>query len=69
MKKVTNCDIGGGGSKAWHFHGDVIFEWALSEIGKRYECFYQKDRFHVRPATLNICSACLLHQISNAKMH
>ena len=26
MKKVTNDEIGGRGSKIWHFHGDVSFE-------------------------------------------
>ena len=25
MKKVTNGDIGGKGSKIWHFRGDVIY--------------------------------------------
>ena len=30
MKKVTKSDIGGGGgSKIWHFRGEVIFEWPL----------------------------------------
>ena len=29
MKKVTNNGMGGGESKIWHFHGDVIFEWSL----------------------------------------
>lgn len=29
MKKVTNGDIGVGGSKIWYFRGDVIFEWPL----------------------------------------
>ena len=29
MKKVTNSDIGGRGSKIWHFCGDVIFKWPL----------------------------------------
>ena len=29
MKKVTNRDIGGGGSKNWHFHGDIIFDLPL----------------------------------------
>ena len=29
MKKVTNNSMGGGGSKIWHFRGDVIFEWSL----------------------------------------
>ena len=29
MKKLTNGDIGGVGSKIWHFCGDVIFEWSL----------------------------------------
>ena len=32
MKKVTNDDIGGGGSNISQFHGDVIFEWSLFEI-------------------------------------
>ena len=32
MKKVSNGDIGGGGSKIWHFYGDVIFEWPLKEF-------------------------------------
>ena len=29
MKKVTNDDIGGKGSKIWYFCGDIIFEWLL----------------------------------------
>ena len=29
IKKVTKGDIGGGGSKIWHFRGGVIFEWSL----------------------------------------
>ena len=30
MKKVTNGDIGGGGSRIWHFSSDVILEWLLT---------------------------------------
>ena len=28
---MTNGDIGGGGSKIWHFYGDVTFEWPKRE--------------------------------------
>ena len=34
-----------------------------------FEILYQKGPFHVQPVTLNMCSATILHQISNAKMH
>ena len=29
MKKVTNNDIKGRGSKIWDFRDDAIFEWPL----------------------------------------
>ena len=32
MKKVSNRDIGGGGSKILQFRGDVIFEWPLKDL-------------------------------------
>ena len=37
MKKETNGDIGGKGSKIWHFHGDVIFEWPLKMLQTSHE--------------------------------
>ena len=32
MKKMTNEDIVGGGSKIWQFRGDVISEWPLNKF-------------------------------------
>ena len=32
LKKLTNDDIGGEGSKTWHFFGDLIFEWPLKNL-------------------------------------
>ena len=34
MKKVTNDDIGGRGSKIWHFGDDVNFEWPLMNLSQ-----------------------------------
>ena len=32
MKKVTNCDILGWGSKTWHLGGDIIFDWLQTNV-------------------------------------
>ena len=32
MKKVTKSDIGGGGSKNWHFLSCIIFECPLNVL-------------------------------------
>ena len=42
MKKVTNGDIVGRGSKIWHFHGGVIFEWPLIDSNGFKICWMQK---------------------------
>ena len=32
MKKVTDCDLGGGRYKIWHLRGDGIFEWPQTSV-------------------------------------
>ena len=35
---MANDNLWRGGSKIWHFRGDVIFEWPLIEITFRHGC-------------------------------
>ena len=44
MKKVTIGDIGGGGSKIFHFRGYVIFELTLTNTAQKMK-FSIKDFF------------------------
>ena len=49
-EKSDNGDIGGGGSKIWHFRGDIIFEWPLKEI---LTCFQLQIVFKTISTLLN----------------